>query len=147
MWRAFCAETDVNVNTPYQNWYFSNSPETAAELAELVLSGKKRATASSAAMNEIEPDKAPIPDGYSVVTDFDGHPMGVIRTTEIRHLPFNEVDADFAFDEGEGDQSLEYWREAHWSYFTKEAAQHGFYFDENSVVCCERFELVYPAEA
>lgn len=147
MWRAFCSETDVNVDAPYQSWYFGNSPEMAVELAELVLSGKKRATASSAAMNEIEPDKAPVDRGYSVVTDFDGHPICVVRTTEIRHLAFEEVDAEFASDEGEGDQSLEYWRDVHWSYFTKEAAEHGFEFDENSVVCCERFELIYPTEA
>lgn len=144
MWRAFCAETAVNVDTPYQSWYFSDSPETAAELASLVLSGKKRATASSAAMNEIDHDKAPIPDGYSVVTDFDGHPIFVIKTTEIRHLPFNQVDAEFASDEGEGDQSLENWRDVHWRYFSREAIEHGFRFDENSAICCERFELLFP---
>lgn len=145
MWRAFCAETgSVSIDEPYQVWYFGNSPEMAVELSDLVLLGKKRATVSSAAMNEIEPDKAPIPDGYSVVTDFDGHPICVIRTTEIRHLPFNEVDAQFASDEGEGDQSLEYWRDVHWSYYATEAKEHGFQFDENSVICCERFELLFP---
>ena len=41
---------------------------------------------------------------------FTASRMCVIQTTEIRHLPFDEVDAQFAFDEGEGDQSLEYWR-------------------------------------
>lgn len=95
-------------------------------------------------MNEIEPDKAPVPDGYSVVTDFEGHPACVIRTTNIRHLPFNEVDADFAFDEGEGDQTLDYWRDVHWTFFSREAGDHGFVFDENSIVCCERFELLFP---
>ncbi len=141
----FCADSGpVGIDGPYQVWYFGNSPEMATELAALVLSGKKCATASLAKTNELEPDKAPIDDGYSVVTDFDGHPIGVIRTTEIRHLPFSQVDAEFASDEGEGDQSLEYWRDVHWSYFTKEATEHGFHFDENSVVCCERFELLFP---
>jgi uncharacterized protein YhfF len=144
MWRAFCAETDVDADTTYQSWYFGNSPEMAAELAELVLSGKKFATASAAAMNEIEPENTPIDRGFSVVTDFDGHPICVIRTTEIRHLPFNKVDAQFASDEGEGDRSLAYWRDVHWSYFMKEATKHGFDFDENSIVCCERFELLFP---
>lgn len=144
MWRAFCAETGVDADTQYQSWYFGNSPEMAAELVELVLSGKKFATASLAKMNELEPQNAPVDRGYSVVTDFDGHPICVIRTTEIRHLPFNQVDTEFASDEGEGDQSLEYWRDVHWSYFTKEAAMYGFHFDENSVVCCERFELLFP---
>jgi len=130
--------------TPYQVWFFGNSAEMALALAELVIEGKKSATASLAAVNEIKPEEAPIPDGYSVVTDFHGVPMCVIQTVEIRHLPFDEVDAQFAADEGEGDQSLEYWRDVHWRYFTREAAELGIDFNERSMVCCERFRLLHP---
>lgn len=130
-------------DAPFQTWYFGNTPEMAKELAELVISGKKFATASFAAVNEIKPDEAPIPDGYSVVTDFEGTPKCVIQTTEIRHVPYNKVDAQFAADEGEGDQSLEYWREVHWQYFSREATEFGIDFDETSLICCERFKLLY----
>jgi len=68
----------------------------------------------------------------------------IIQTTEIRHLPFDEVDAQFAFDEGEGDQSYEYWRDVHWRFFTEEAKDVGLKFDEKSLICCERFKLIYP---
>jgi uncharacterized protein YhfF len=143
-WNEFRArEGSVAANEPYQIWYFGNTPEMAAELAHLVIAGKKFATGSLAAVNEIKPEEAPIPDGYSVVTDFHGEPMCVIQTTEIRHLPFSEVDPQFAADEGEGDQSLESWREAHCNYFTREAADLGLEFDEQSLVCCERFKLLY----
>ena len=142
-WADFCDRNPrVGPDTAYQSWYFGNSPEMAKELAELVLAGKKTATASLAAVNEIEPDKAPIPDGYSVVTNFEGDPVCVIQTTEIRHLPFNEVDAEFAFDEGEGDQSLDYWRGVHWEYFSREASEHAIEFDETSIICCEHFRLL-----
>ncbi len=104
-------EPAVPKDTPLQVWFFGNCADMAAELAGLVISGKKLATASLAAVNAIKPDEAPIPDGYSVVTDFAGLPMCVIQTVEIRHLPFEEVDAQFASDEGEGDQTLEYWRD------------------------------------
>jgi uncharacterized protein YhfF len=145
LWSEFCSvEPGVSRDTPYQVWYFGNSPEMAAELASLVLIGKKTATASAKEMNRIQPENEPQPDGYSVVTDFDGNALCVIRTTEIRHLPFLEVDAQFASDEGEGDQSLEYWRRVHWDYFTREADRYGFAFDERSIVCCERFELLFP---
>lgn len=145
MWSAFCAEsTSVAIEEQYQIWYFGNSSEMAPELAELVISGKKTATASLKSVNDIEPESAPVEDGYSVVTDFEGNPMCIIQTTEIRHIPFNKVDAQFAFDEGEGDQSLEFWRHVHWSYFTKEAAEKGVDFDENSIICCECFKLVFP---
>lgn len=143
-WLGFCDSTNVDPKEPYQVWYFGNTPEMAKELVELVISGKKQATASLLETNKIEPEKAPIDNGYSVVTTFEGEPFCVIRTIEIRYLPFLEVDPQFAFDEGEGDQTLEDWRRGHWEYFTKEAAELGFDFNQDSIVCCERFRLLFP---
>ena len=147
-WARFLdANPQIDRSTPYQAWYFSNTSESARELAELVLIGRKTATASLEEVNELEPEKAPIEDGYSVVTTFEGEPVCVVQTTEIRHLPFNEVDARFASDEGEGDRTLEYWRQLHWDYFSREAPQYGIWFGETSVVCCERFRLLYPVSS
>lgn len=144
-WAEFCQENpNVPIETPYQVWFFGNSSEMARELAELVIAGKKIATASLVEFNKLHPESAPIIDGYSVVTGFEGNPLCIIQTTEIRHLPFNEVDAQFAFDEGEGDQTLDYWREVHWRYFTKEAAELNIEFNEYSLICCERFKLMFP---
>lgn len=143
-WAKFCSsDSGIDETTPYQVWHFGNTREMASDLLRLVLSGKKTATASSLAMNELKPDDAPVPSGYSVVTDYDGEPACVIQTTEIRHVPFDDVDPEFAAEEGEGDLSLEYWRRVHWDYFTREGSQYGYAFDERSIVCCERFRLVY----
>ena len=143
-WKAFCDESGVDPAAPFQVWYFGNSQTMSRELAELVIRGPKRATASLVAFNEKHPEVAPVADGYSVVTDFAGEPLCVLQTTEIRHLPFDEVDAAFAYDEGEGDRTLEDWRDGHRRYFTREAAENGLEFDEKTLVCCERFELLYP---
>ena len=144
-WSAFlAANPDVPPDTPFQVWYFGNSSEMAKELAELVAAGTKSATASLVETNIRQPENAPIEYGYSVVTDFEGRPKCVIRTIEIRHRPFLEVDAEFAYDEGEEDKTLESWRQIHRDYYSKEAAQFGFVFDENATVCCERFELLFP---
>ena len=35
----------------------------------------------------------------------------VIETTEVTYRRFSEVDAAFAYDEGEGDRSLAYWQQ------------------------------------
>jgi uncharacterized protein YhfF len=142
-WKEFCENAKLDSTTPHQIWFFGNTSEMARELAGLVISGKKTATASLVSVNKLTPEIAPIENGYSVVTDFEGNPLCVIQTTEIRHLPFTEVDAQFAFDEGEGNQTLKDWRERHWRYFTKEAAELGLEFNENSLVCCERFRLLY----
>jgi uncharacterized protein YhfF len=144
-WKEFCkVNSEIKPETPFQVWYFGNTSEMARELAGLVLQGKKCATASLVEFNKSHPELAPVEDGYSVVTDFEGNPLCVIQTAEIRHLPFDEVDAQFAFDEGEGDQTLDNWRNEHWRYFTKEAAENGLEFNEKSLVCCERFKLLFP---
>jgi uncharacterized protein YhfF len=143
-WQKFCDASGTNPATPYQVWYFGNSPEMAQALTALVLQGKKRATASLVEFNESHAELAPVENGYSVVTNFEGVPLCVIQTTEIRHLPFDEVDAQFAFDEGEGDRTLADWRDGHRRYFTKEAAENGLGFNEKSLVCCERFRLLFP---
>ncbi len=144
-WRAFLAsDPDAAADIPFQVWYFGNTEEMARELGGLVLAGKKTATASLRDTNLLQPEKAPVDGGYSVVTDFVGEPICVIQTAEIRHMPFHEVDAQFAFDEGEDDRTLESWRRGHMEYFTREAAELGFNFDERSIVCCERFRLLFP---
>src|SRR5688500_12076467 len=144
-WQEFLeAAPDVAPDTPYQVWYFGSTDEQARELAELVVAGKKTATASQLETNRLQPEKAPIDNCHSVVTDFEGKPMCIIQTTEIRHLPFGEVDAEFAYDEGEGDQTLDSWRRGHREYFAREAAELGFAFDEDSIICCERFKLLFP---
>ncbi len=143
-WLKFCAEnSDIKSDESYQVWFFGNNSKMAKELAALVLSGKKTATASLVEVNKLKPETTPVPNGYSVVTDYEGNPQGVIQTTEIRALPFDEVDAQFAFDEGEGNQTLADWRDGHWRYFTKEAADMGIEFNEKSLVCCERFKLLF----
>jgi len=143
-WKGFCrSNSEISPETPYQVWYFGNTSAMARELVALVMAGKKRATASLVEVCVKHPELAPLDDGYSVVTDFEGAPRCVIRTTEIRHIPFMEVDAEFAFDEGEGDRSLAYWRDVHWRYFTKEAAENNLEFNEKSLICCERFQLLF----
>ena len=142
-WANFCEKSGVDVETQYQVWYFGLGCEDALELCELVLQGKKTATASLVLEYENAPEDAPVIDGYSVVTDYDGEPKCVLRTTEIRVIPFAEVDAKFAFDEGEGDQSLDYWRKVHWDYFSRRCAEIGKKPHLEMLVNCERFELLY----
>jgi uncharacterized protein YhfF/GNAT superfamily N-acetyltransferase len=145
-WADFCRATQLAESTPYQAWYFGDSPELAHELVELVLHGPKRATAGLAEFNDTMPQVAPVAGGYSVVTEHDGTPRAVIRTTVLDRRPFAEVDADFAWDEGEGDRTLADWKAGHRRFFMRELAALGREFDESMLVDLERFELLYPFE-
>lgn len=146
-WRSFCAQVRLAPDTPYQAWHFGDSPHLAHELVELVLHGPKRATASLAGFNDDRPDLRPVANGYSVVTEHDGTPRAVIRTTRLERRPFRAVDAAFAWDEGEGDRTLPDWQDGHRRYFTRELAALGRAFDEGMAVDLERFELLYPFDA
>jgi uncharacterized protein YhfF len=143
-WQEFCRQNqNVSPNEDYQVWFFGDSQEMSVKLANFVIFGTKRATASLSLINKLQPENAPINNGYSIVTDFAGKPLCIIQTTEIREIPFLEVDYNFAKSEGEGDENIEDWRKGHRDYFTKECKEAGFEFNETMLVCCERFELIY----
>lgn len=125
-------------------WFFGDSPELAAALADLVLNGPKRATTGLLA--EMQAEGLPLPQtgGYSLVTDYHGTPLMILRSTRVDIQPFETVDADFAAAEGEGDGSLCYWRDAHERYFKRSCARIGIDWRPDLEVICERFEVVYP---
>lgn len=143
-WQQFCkSNSDVEPEESYQVWHFGDSRDLADQLYELVLQGKKKATACLVWEAELNPNDAPMLNGYSIITDFDGNPKCIIKTTEVRVMPFNEVDEEFAVDEGEGDLSLEFWRQIHWAYFTRKCKEMGKEASPTMAVMCERFEVVY----
>ena len=142
-WHRFCRSAGLYEDHPFQAWSFGDSPELADELAALVIGGPKRATAGLLADYEIHGEPMPEEGGYSVILDGTGRPVAVIRTTEVRVMRFDAVDEAFAFDEGEGDRTLAWWRGAHWQYFTRQCAARGETMDGTQPVVLERFELVY----
>ena len=124
-------------------WGFGDGPEMADELGRLVYEGTKQATCSS--LWEIEHDGEPIPQpgDLSIILDGRGDPICIIETTEVEIKPFDTVDAGFAFDEGEGDRSLSYWRAVHWRFFSRTLATIGRAPDWTMPVVCERFHVVW----
>lgn len=143
--RAFVEEARAATGDPvepFDAFAFGDSPQMANDLAALVVSRRKRATASLLAEYEAEGETLPAVGQCSVVLDGNDVPVCVIRTTEVAVKPFRDVDAAFARDEGEGDLSLAYWREAHRSFFGRTSAG----FSEEAPVVCERFELVFTPQ-
>lgn len=145
LWAEFVASGLPDPDATYTSWSFGMGPAMADELLALVLEGRKRATAGSLWEYEHEGEAVPRAGDYSVVTDGSAVARCIIRTTGVEVVAFNEVTAEFAATEGEGDGSLEYWREGHWRYFTRELAEIGREPAHDMPVVCERFEVVWPA--
>jgi uncharacterized protein YhfF len=122
-------------------WGFGATPKQSDELLGLVLDGTKTATSSARADYAAEGEELPEPGMLGIVLDGGGHPRALVVTTEARIVPFDQVDADHARDEGEGDLSLDHWREVHERFFT-EHAEGGFRPDMPVVL--ERFRVLYP---
>ena len=123
-------------------WSFGDSPELADELLELVLAGRKTATAGAVADYEAAGEALPQVGDLSVVTDGAGTPRVVFRATQVDVVPFDEVDAEHAALEGEGDRSLETWRRDHEVVWRRRLGVEQF--DPRMLMVLERFEVVYP---
>lgn len=127
-------------------WAFGATPEHARELLQLVLDGTKTGTASSLWDYEASGDPLPETGDLSIILDEHGHPQAVIRTTDVTTVPFDEVTAEHAYAEGEGDRTLKHWREVH-EQFWREHSENPRGYEPNMPVLCERFELVWAEPA
>ncbi len=127
----------------YSEGGYGDSPELMNELIQLVLEGKKTATCGSLWEWEAEGNRIPQVGDIWIELDGNGNPVCITETVEVTIRKFNEVDADFAHDEGEGDQSLEYWRKAHRNFFSRTLPKIGKEFSEEMPLVCERFKLIY----
>ena len=115
-----------------RSFAFGDGPALADELLDLVIKGLKTATCST----QDEPNTS-TPGERWIVLDGRSEPRCVIESTEVAYRRFGEVDAAFASDEGEGDRSLAYRRDAHRNYFGRQGR-----LREDMMLMCERFRLV-----
>lgn len=116
---------------------FGDSPELNDALLALVLAGKKTATCGALRDFGGDGEELPVVGRRDVVLDSQGNPACAIATVEVTIRRFDEVDAEFAAAEGEGDQTFESWKASHKSYFARTG---GFSYAMQLV--CERFEVV-----
>lgn len=123
-------------------WSFGGTPELADELLDLVLSGRKTATASALRDYQAEDEDPPSTGSLSIITDGSGQPRALICTTQVRVVPFDEVDEEHARAEGEGDLSLAFWRDVHQACFASE--EHGPVTPDTEIVL-ERFKVIHQA--
>jgi uncharacterized protein YhfF len=143
-WGAFCQTRASDPTSRFlEAFHFDDNEPSANQLAQLVIEGRKQATAALAWTHEVENKPFPRAGDLSIVTDFAGNAVCVIETLRIDIVPFNEVSAEFAAKEGEGDGSLQYWRRVHEAYFGRECQRIGRHPEHNMPVVCERFAVVY----
>ena len=75
---------------------FGDTPEMATELADLVIAGIKRATASLARDYGEGREPTPRPGDFVIMLDGEGHPRFIWRTTEVTIKRLSKVNEAFA---------------------------------------------------
>lgn len=124
-------------------WHFCDNQTDADHLAECVKTGLKRATTSLYHWYQNGAEPLPKEGEYNLILNWKGEAQCLIQTQSVEILPFEQVSAEFATIEGEGDGSLDYWRRTHIAFFERELSATSFVFDEQMPVVCEVFKRVY----
>lgn len=144
-WQDFCRQC-ATAPAGYDVVGFGDTPAMLDELGALVVSGRKRATAGL--LRDFSETGAPVPAAgdFVIVVRGDGGPLCIYQSTDVRVGPLSSVDAQFAWDEGEGDRNRDWWLAAHRDFFQRQAAAEGFAFHGDIETVFERFRVVWPAD-
>ncbi|KAB8308608.1 ASCH domain-containing protein [Rahnella contaminans] len=95
-----------------ERWSFGDTESSADELAKRVMAGTKTATCSN-----LDDDPEPEPGEVFIVVDGRNNPVCAVQLTEVKQVPFDQVTEQHAWEEGEGDRTLAYWRKEHQRFF------------------------------
>jgi uncharacterized protein YhfF len=123
---------------------FGPTRTVADEGAALIAQGDKRAHATLERDFETEGDELPRAGEHIVVLDGRGTPRAIVKLTHVERRHFADIDAEFAFECGEGDRTLAWWLAAYRQEFAERAHAQGFQVDERAVLILEYFDLVWP---
>jgi len=121
---------------------YGDSEALSESLLALIRSGRKRAGTGLLWAYEYDGEEISRTGDIEIVIDHLNQPALVTRITSAKVVPYGEVTAEYAAIEGEGDGSLEYWRKAHWAFFSRECERIGREASESMPVVCSIFEVL-----
>ena len=122
---------------------YGDSAALSESLLALIRTGRKRAGTGLLWAYEHDHEEIARTGDIEIVVDHLNQPAFVTRITSASVVPFAAVTSEYAAIEGEGDSSLEYWREAHWAFFSRECVRIGREASESMPVVCSIFEVLY----
>ncbi|WP_100104030.1 ASCH domain-containing protein [Streptococcus pseudopneumoniae] len=140
MWNKY-KQINPLIGDEIDAWAFGVEPDL---LADLVFKGKKTATASAYDLYVLEDEPLPQVGTFDIILDSQNQSVCIVEITKVSVELFNQVSAQHAFKEGEGDKSLAYWRQVHEDFFRDCLGEAGLTFTPESKVVLEEFRKVYP---
>ena len=143
MYLSSLSETERKKYQSFSSDYFCADEHNANLCAELIRIGQKTATCSLNHWYESGEEPMPTIGHLMIVTNWDGTPICIVEINSVEKCKYSDVSAEFAFLEGEGDRSLEWWRKAHWNFFAKECEELNIEPCEEMMLVLETFRVVY----
>ena len=140
MWNKY-KQINPSIGDEIDAWAFGVDADF---LADLVLKGEKTATASAYDLYALEGESLPQEGTFDVILDSQNQAVCIVEITRVSVESFNQVSAQHAYKEGEGDKSLTYWRQIHEDFFTDCLDEAGLTFTPESKIVLEEFRKVYP---
>jgi uncharacterized protein YhfF len=139
-----CIKQSQETQTPdfYRVRYFGSDAAMARRLLDIIARGEKTVTFTTPWIYEGDRNATPVVGGYSVVTDFEGRPEVLLRTTGVKTMAYSDVTEEESRFEGDGARTLEAWRAIHWRFFTNALKPFGKQPSEDMPVTVEYFEVV-----
>lgn len=146
MWNNYIQSyPEFKNNTIPDAWFFHNNEKDANRLANLTVSGKKRASSGLYYWYEEANADLPTVGTKHIITDFYGKAQAIIEITNVYTIPFNQISEKYAkWDMGTEIDALTKWRKAHWDFFEDAMKKSGKTPTEEILVVCERFEKIWP---
>jgi len=130
-------------HTSFSSDYFCSDEANANTCADLILRGEKQASCSMDYWYSNQGETMPKVGHLQIVTNWGGEPICIIEITSVSHCRYCDVTEEFATAEGEGDKTLAWWREAHWTFFSLECEELGIHPHRDMMLVLERFKVVF----
>ena len=146
-WQSYLATLSAGEPSPpltYVVDQFADTPAAATKVGQLVRDGVKTTTSSLAWGLEAIGEALPAVGQIELIVDGQGDPLCIIEVVEVEIKPFNAVDAQFAFDYGEGDRTLADWLRDNWDFYARWCVEIGRTPSETMPIAFQRFRVLYP---
>ena len=127
--------------------FFHNNEADANRLAQLTLTGKKRASSGLYSLYEQYNADLPRVGAKQIVTDFNGKAKAIVENISVDTIPFNRISKEYAqMDMGTDVDPLKKWQKAHWDFFESFLKERGEKPTEEMMIVAVKFKKIWPKD-
>lgn len=128
---------------PFVEAAYAGTKDTTDELIALFLTGRKTAGSSLVIDYELNDEPLPVIGNFWIILNSISEPKLIVKTVGVERNLFKEIPQRVVIAEGEGDLSVEYWKQVHSQFFLPFLEEWGVENLEEAEVITEYFEIVY----